>query len=97
MALPPPSDSGGEGKQRVGAQAQSNGGRRRFFPRGHPKAENPQEGSESSVRDKQRDRVALWTYGERRRFLHSEEKHHGLFSETTLDYTDGGPISTISS
>ena len=31
---------------------------------------NPEEGSESSVRDKQRDRVALWTYGERERFLH---------------------------
>ena len=73
MALPPPLDSGREGKQRGGSTEQ----RRRFFPRGHPKAENPEEGSESSVRNKQRDRVALWTYGEREQSPHHNRDREG--------------------
>ena len=66
MALPPPLDSGGEGKQRAGAQ----GATEAVLPERTSQGGNPEEGSESSVRDKQRDRVALWTYGKRERFFH---------------------------
>ena len=49
MALPPPLDSGGDGKRWVHRAT------------GAVLPINPEEGSESLLRDKQRDRVALWT------------------------------------
>ena len=66
MALPPPLDSGGEGKQRVGAQSNGGGSSREDIPRRKPRGGK----RELSERQAERYRVPLWTYGERERFLH---------------------------
>ena len=59
MALPPPpwapAGKGSKGWEHRATEA--------VLPERKSQGGNPEEGSESSVRDKQRDRVALWTYG----------------------------------
>ena len=50
MALPPPLDSGGEGKQRVGAQSNGGGSSREDIPRRNPR------GGKRELSEKQAER-----------------------------------------